>query len=234
MRPQEPQPLPDDLLYYTQMEPVRLRLYGRMIQKMVDHLRTIEDDELRKQLANETVRVMATVAPQAKDQTDYKKKLWDHLFYLADYDLDIETPHPITPRNLEGMQPRMVEYHPHDTRYKQYGQNIVRMIRKATEMEEGEKKNAYIQLIANMMKQFLQQRNPNQPADQVVCQHLSELSGGSINLNPNEVEIELMAPTAPPSQQQQKSGKSRRKKRKSRGRRNKNRRSNKNRSNPNN
>ena len=62
-----------------------MKEYGRHVQKMVDHLMTIEDSAKRLEQAQVVIELMGFLTPQLKNIEDYKHKLWDHLFFMSNF-----------------------------------------------------------------------------------------------------------------------------------------------------
>ena len=75
--------------YNISESPLKLREYGRNVQSMVEYAKKIEDRDRRSRVIKEIVRIMVNLHPEIKDQPDYEVKLWDHLFMIADFDLDM-------------------------------------------------------------------------------------------------------------------------------------------------
>jgi len=200
--------------YYTSEPKLRMRGYGRGIQQMVDRLKRELDPERRQQMAEAAITAMSIVNPHAKDQQDYKAKLWDHLFELAGYDLEVVAPHEIRPRE-ERIKPVPIPYYPLEAQMKQYGQNIQKLIDKAIAEEDDELYDALVERIANMMKQFLRDYETGAGSDHTIVQHLRQLSDGEIDLDPQEANIQLLT-NAPMPKNDPRSRKKRSKKRKSR------------------
>ena len=78
--------------YNTQRKKLSVPEYGRNIQGLVDYALTIEDRETRTAFAHIVVSAMAQVNPSVKESSNYKHKLWDHLFIMSDYKLDVDSP----------------------------------------------------------------------------------------------------------------------------------------------
>lgn len=81
--------------YNTQRPNLKISEYGRHIQNYVDHIKTIAEKEKRTELAHALVQIMATLNPEVKLQNNYKEMLWGHLFQIADYQLDVDSPFPV-------------------------------------------------------------------------------------------------------------------------------------------
>ena len=126
--------------YNSSRDKLILPEYGRNIQKMVNHIKTIEDREERNKAAKTVIAVMGNLNPHLRDVGDFKHKLWDHLAVISNFELDIDSPYETpAPESLKSL-PDKVPYHQHKIRKKHYGRSIVLMIEKAVELEAGEEK----------------------------------------------------------------------------------------------
>src|SRR5437867_1250113 len=138
--------------YNTQRNPLVIPEYGRNIQKMIEHAITLEDREERNRAARAIVAVMGYLNPQLQSVTDFKHKLWDHLFIISDFKLDVDSPYPVPSRDTFQAKPQRIPYPTNEIKYKYYGKTMTNLIMKISEMEEGEKKDQLTQNIANFMK----------------------------------------------------------------------------------
>jgi len=154
--------------------------YGRHIQKMVDHAKTIEDRDERNRAAKTIISIMGNLNPHLRDISDFKHKLWDHLALMSDFDLDIDSPYEIPGRETLTSKPKRVPYITGDIKYRHYGRIIHQMIDAAIEMDEGEEKERLIKLIANHMKKSYLTWNRNQVTDEIIFNDIRQLSGGKI------------------------------------------------------
>ena len=68
--------------------------YGRHIQEMIDSLQLIEDRRERNRQARAVIAVMGNLNPLLRDTADFTHKLWDHLFIMSDFQLDVDSPYP--------------------------------------------------------------------------------------------------------------------------------------------
>lgn len=176
--------------YNISESPLKLREYGRNVQSMVEYAKKIEDRDRRSRVIKEIVRIMVNLHPEIKDQPDYEVKLWDHLFMIADFDLDIDSPFPAPDAAQVTQRPETrMTYHRPKTRFKQYGKNVELMILKAIEMEEGEIKTRYINYIATIMRQLAQQISKDAAQEVVIAAQINEISKGKFNLTPDDLTI---------------------------------------------
>lgn len=129
--------------------------YGRNIQRMVEMLTEISDDEKREKYVEKIISVIEQLNPGAKDVKDYKKKLRDHLFLMSDFKLDISYPDGGKPSKEKIIpNPEQVPYLSNKIKYKHYGSTVSKLLSYAAEMEEGRKKDILIYLVANHMKKL--------------------------------------------------------------------------------
>jgi hypothetical protein len=63
--------------YNTSRSIMGMREYGRHVQRMVDHLMTIEDKAKRQEQAQVVIELMGFLNPSLKNIEDYKHKLWE-------------------------------------------------------------------------------------------------------------------------------------------------------------
>lgn len=172
------------LTYNTQLKKLILPEYGRNIQQMVDYCVSIPDREERTVCAYSIIASMGNLFPQLRDVEDFKHKLWDHLAIMSDFKLDIDYPcEVIKPESLD-THPRPIPYEMSQIRFRHYGKYIDLMIAKAVAMEDGEEKDALVNLIANHMKKQLLLSNPDGVDDAKVFKDLAMYSHGAIRLDP--------------------------------------------------
>lgn len=156
--------------------------YGRNVQKMVDHIKTIEDRDERNRAAKTIISIMGNLNPHLRDQGDFKHKLWDHLALIASFELDIDSPYPVPEREKFDEKPKTIPYHQGNIRFLHYGRIIELMIDSATEMEDGEEKEYLTNLIVNQMKKSYITWNRSQVADEVIIENLRQLSKGKLQM----------------------------------------------------
>jgi hypothetical protein len=167
--------------YNTQRPGLRLPEYGRNIQKMIEYAMTVESRDERNKLAQAIIAVMGQLNPHLRDVSDFNHKLWDHLFIISNFKLDVDSPYAKpSPESLKEM-PEKLSYPSNDIKYLHYGKTVEKMIDKAIAMEDGEGKNAFILAIANMMKRFYLNWNRDSVNDEVIFKHLSILSNNKLN-----------------------------------------------------
>ena len=175
--------------YNTDRDPLIIPEYGRYIHKMVAYLKTIEDRDKRNKNAQAVIRLLGQQNPHLRDVPDFQHKLWDHLFIMAGFDLDVDSPFPKpSPEKLKE-RPQKLPYPRTGYQFRFYGQVIKKMIDEAVKWEEGEMKDLLIRTIANHMKKNYLTWNKDTVSDEVILEHLRILSNGKIDLKAEEYEL---------------------------------------------
>lgn len=163
--------------------------YGRHIQKMVDHAIAIEDKAERNKVAKSIIAVMGNMNPHLRDVPDFQHKLWDQLFIISDFKLDVDSPFPKPSREILNERPAPLGYPQNFPKYRFYGNNIKRMIDEAVGYEEGPLKDALVFTIANHMKKSYLNWNRDTVEDKMIFEHLRELSNGKLNLKNSDEDL---------------------------------------------
>lgn len=168
--------------YNTQKTQLHLPEYGRIIQQLVERCKELPTKEERNEMAMAIIDFMGQRNPQLRDEENYKHKLWDHLFILANYDLDVDSPYPFPTREQLSEKPKKMEYPKLQGDFKFYGKSILQLIDKAIELDSGDEKEALIEVIANNMKKSYNVYNKEHVTDDVIFRHLKELSENRLDL----------------------------------------------------
>ena len=129
-----------------------MKEYGRHVQGMVGHLLTIEDKERRQKNAQAVIELMGFLNPHLKNVEDYRHKLWDHLFLISDFNLEVDSPYPIPTRESLKARPAALPYPKRYPRYSHLGKHLELIIAKAMAEENEEKRSGFAHIIAYYMK----------------------------------------------------------------------------------
>jgi len=171
--------------YSSQRNHLILPEYGRNIQMMVEAIKELPTLDLRNRAARSIIGVMGSMNPHLRDINDFKHKLWDHLFMMAKFDLDIDSPYPIPTEQSFAEKPSRVPYNKNLVRYRYYGKIIEKLIQKATELTDPNEKRQLISVIANHMKKSYLLWNKEMVNDDIIFKDIYELSHGKLSLDPN-------------------------------------------------
>ncbi len=179
----------DDLEYNTEREHFIIPEYGRHIQKMINYAKSRETKEERNKLAKAIISVMGNLQPHLRDVPDFQHKLWDQLFIMSDFGLDADSPYEKPSRELLMERPDPLKYPQNHPKYRFYGNNIKTMIDVCNTWEDGEMKEALKYTIANHMKKCFLNWNKDTVEDDVIYNHLFELSDGKINMKNSDEDL---------------------------------------------
>ena len=171
------------LLYNTERGQIIISEYGRNMQEMIRHLMEIEDRDKRTEAAHFIISVMAQMNPQVKQTDDYLHKLWDHLYIISDYQLDVDSPFPPPQPLTESTKPHHVDYQNHNIQYGHYGYYMAKMIEIASNVEDEEMRQALAHSIANQMKRNYLEWSGNMVNDLQIIQDLKTISNGRLVLD---------------------------------------------------
>jgi hypothetical protein len=169
--------------YNATREHLTMREYGRHVQKMVDYLLTIEDPIARQQNAEAIVELMGFLNPQLKTMEDYKQKLWDHLFVISDFALDVNSPYGKPEKEAYMSAPAPLQYPKRKPRYNHLGKNLELVIKKALAEENPEKKSGFAHNIAYYMKLAYSNWHKELVHDDAIRQELNTITNGELEFS---------------------------------------------------
>ncbi|REE05784.1 DUF4290 domain-containing protein [Marinoscillum furvescens] len=177
------------LEYNTERTHLKLREYGRNVQNLVAHIKTIEDKEERNKLAATLVELMKMVNPEfSKDANEYTQKVWDDLFIISDFDLEVEGPFPVPESTILDRKPDRMRYQSNEIRYRHYGRNIEILINDAIAMEDPKEKEGAIIAIGKLMKSFYLTWNKDTIEDEQVLKNIKQLSKNQLDIDIQKVK----------------------------------------------
>lgn len=175
--------------YNTQRSFLKNSEYGRSVQDYVRYIMEQPEKEKRTSLCHSLVQIMLTLNPSMREQADARQKLWDHLFMLSDFRLDVDSPFPVPQPESLNRKPQQIPYNDNMIRFRFYGRNLQLMVQRASEMEDGELKQDLVNLIASFMYNSCKSWNNENLSNAVIADHLRTLSKGKLELNPELLEV---------------------------------------------
>lgn len=204
--------------YNTSRPKMIIPEYGRHIQKLIDHAVNLEDKEKRNEMAFAIIDVMGQLNPHLRDVEDFKHKLWDHIFIMSDFKLDVDSPYPKPEPEHFTEKPNKMAYPQNNTRFKHYGKGVENLVNAAVEMDEGEEKEALIESIANLMKKHYVTWGRSSVNDDQIILDLKKFAKGKLDVKEDLelISTKEIAPRNTSSSHKQNKGKSRNRKSKSR------------------
>lgn len=168
--------------YNTERPKLIISEYGRNVQKMVEHCMTIEDRAERTKMSHAIINVIGHLNPALRKSEDGDHTLWDHMFIMSDFKLDVDAPFPMPKPEELATPPQKVAYPQSRTGRGHYGKLVEGMIKKACAMDPGDDRDLFALSIANLMKRNFISYNQNNVSDDVIIKDMESLSGGMLSV----------------------------------------------------
>lgn len=173
--------------YNTEKQQLIIPEYGRVVQNLVGYLLTIEDKEARTRNAKAVMSQMVQLTPkEQREAADFKQRIWDHLHIISDYKLDIEGSFPKPEPEQLSKKPDVVPYPSKQVNLRYYGNIVEKMIQKVIAIEDYEQQQEAIRAVASYMKRMYLMWNQDSVTDDIILDHLVEISGGKLRLSENQ------------------------------------------------
>ncbi len=176
--------------YNTQRSALILKEYGRNMQMLVEHIKTFDDKEKRSESAHTLIELMKLINPNTKNIQESSQKIWDDLFIMSDFNLDIDSPYPIPEREILNKKPDRMSYKSTEIKYKHYGRNIQLLIKKAMELEDEEDKETAVIHIGRLMKSFQNTWNRDNVEDTTILKNIENMSNRILTIDIEKVRAE--------------------------------------------
>ncbi|MEO5649321.1 MAG: DUF4290 domain-containing protein [Ginsengibacter sp.] len=173
----------ENMEYNTTRNHLTIKEYGRHIQKMVEYVLTIEDREKRQKNAYALIELMGFLNPHLKNVEDYRHKLWDHLYLISDFKLDVDSPYPVPTEAILRAKPDRLPYPKRHPKYNHLGKNIEIVIDKALHEEDAEKRQGFANAIAYYMKLTYSNWHKELVHDDNIQSELSSITQGELEFN---------------------------------------------------
>jgi hypothetical protein len=170
----------DYMEYNTTRNHLMMSEYGRHVQKMIEHLLSIEDPERRQRNAQAVIELMGFLNPHLKNVEDFRHKLWDHLFLISDFKLDVKSPYPIPTRESLSEKPKPLPYPKRYPKHSHLGKNLEIVIKKALKEEDGDKRSGFANAIAYYMKLAYNNWHKEMVHDDAIQNELTNITDGQL------------------------------------------------------
>ena len=166
--------------YNTQREKLIMPEYGRDVQKLLQKVKTLPDKEKRSEQVRAVVHAMGILNPQLRDMNDFKHKLWDHVFVISDFNLDIDAPYPPPASESFRSAPNRIELENKPLKVNYYGRNIQNMAEALAQRKAGEERDEMVKELAYYMRKQYLIWNKESVSDQTIFNDLSMLTKGRL------------------------------------------------------
>ena len=161
--------------------------YGRHIHKMVDSLLLIEDRQERTRQAKAVIAVMGNLNPMLRDTEEFKHKLWDHLFIMSDFKLDVDSPYAQPSRQDLSLRPEKLRYPQSRIMFKHYGKYAQKLLRHAVDEMSSHDVQGEIVNVARYLRAKSYEYNNEHPNNDSIARDMRLMSGGDVELNLTDV-----------------------------------------------
>lgn len=169
--------------YNTTRNDMSMREYGRHIQKMVEYLLSIEDKDKRQEQAHVVIELMGFLNPHLKNVEDFRHKLWDHLFFISDFKLQVDSPYPIPTKETYKQKPDPLPYPKRYPKFSHLGKNLEIIVNKALAEQDPEKKAGFSNAIAYYMKLAYSNWHKELVHDDAIRSELDEITDGQLEFS---------------------------------------------------
>lgn len=176
--------------YNTQREPIKLKEYGRNVQKLVNYIRTIPDKDKRTEMATTLIELIKQLAPSVKEAFENPQRIWDDLYIIADFNFDINNPYPVPDPETVFKKPQGMAYPQSRVRFKHYGKNIEKLIVEAMAKEDPKEREDAVIYLGKLMKTFHGNWNKETIDDSVIIKDIEKMSEGKLTLSIDKVREE--------------------------------------------
>jgi hypothetical protein len=175
--------------YNTTRSKMLMPEYGRNVQSMVEYLMTIEDRAKRLKNAEAIIELMGTLNPHLKQIEDYKHKLWDHLYQMTNFELDVDGPYERPTAEEIFKKPEVIPYPQSGVKHRHFGRNMDELIAKALKETDAEKRQGFTQIIGYYMKLAYTNWHKEPVHDDMIRSELSELTNGQLLYEPGGYKV---------------------------------------------
>jgi len=166
--------------YNTTRNQMVMREYGRHVQKMIEHLLSIEDPERRQRNSQAVIELMGFLNPHLRNVEDFRHKLWDHLFLISDFKLDVKSPYPIPTRETLKAKPKPLKYPKRYPKFSHLGKNLEVVIQKALKEQNPDKKLGFANAVAYYMKLAYSNWHKEMVHDDAIQSELSNITDNQL------------------------------------------------------
>ena len=173
--------------YNSARPQIILKEYGRNVQKLVEYIKSLPSIEQRTELSYTLIDLIKQLTPSIKDQPENPQRLWDDLYIIADFELDVNNPYPVPEREILFKKPMRMEYPKNDDRFRHYGKNIEKLVKEALKIDNPQEREESIIYLGKLMKTFYGAWNKETLDDSVILRDIQAMSGGALNMTIEKV-----------------------------------------------
>lgn len=173
--------------YNSERPQIILKEYGRNVQKLVEYIKGLPSIEKRTDLSYTLIELIKQLTPSIKEQPENPQRLWDDLYIIADFNLDVNNPYPVPSPEIVFKKPMRMEYPLNDVRFRHYGKNIEKLVKEALKKDNDQERQEAIIYLGKLMKTFYGNWNKETLDDSVILRDIQAMSGGALNMTIEKV-----------------------------------------------
>ena len=173
----------EGLDYNTSRTRLVLPEYGREVQKMVEHAKTLPTREERQRCAEEIVKIMNRMFPHNRDDVNYRQKLWDHLAIMSNFELDVDYPYNVSEARSMSKKPQPLGYPMNTIPMRHYGSLVFELFEQLKTMPTGEARDELVRQTANQMKRDLLLWSHANNVEERIAGDLARFTDGAIQID---------------------------------------------------
>jgi hypothetical protein len=173
--------------YNSERPDIILKEYGRNVQKLVEYIKTVPSIEKRTELSYTLIELIKQLTPSIKEQPENPQRLWDDLYIIANFSLDVNNPYEIPTPEIVFKKPMKMEYPKNDVRFRHYGKNIEKLVKEALKKDNDQERQEAIIYLGKLMKTFYGNWNKETLDDSVILRDIQAMSGGALNMTIEKV-----------------------------------------------
>ena len=168
--------------YNTRRDSLIIPEYGRHVQNMINHAKSIKDKKEQQKCVEAIISFMGQMNPHLRDVKEFTHKLWDHLHIMSNFELEIDSEYEKPKKEKLKEKPKRMNYPKNNIKFSYYGNTIPKMIEVAINME-GPEKEIITGMIANQMKKSYILFNESSVDNNTIKLHLKQLSNNRLTLS---------------------------------------------------
>ena len=167
----------------------------------------IEDRHERTRQAKAVIAVMGNLNPTLRDTEDFKHKLWDHLFIMSDFRLDVDSPYSQPSRQDLTLTPQKLRYPQSRIGFKHYGKYLQQFVEKIAEESKEHNTTHEMINIARYMRTKGYEFNNEHPNNEAILRDIRVMAGDELTMDLSAVTQMRSEYRANGQQRMQKRGK---------------------------
>ena len=175
--------------YATQESPLLMPEYGRNVQHLIEYCKSLDNRDKRNRCAETIVTTMAKLHPGQANNDELRKKLWDHLAIMANFELDIDYPYGQPKADNIFGQPEKLSTKRNNIQRMHYGRFVQEALTQVATIHDEEERYAFINRIANQMKRDYLLWNKDNVDDNKIIDDLRAMTDNAIDLDIDRIKL---------------------------------------------